>query len=225
MLLRLGKKIKIIFYVSIIFFLSSINNYNLDRINLLQVKQIDVVGLSYQNSIKLKNNIKSVLGKNIFFIKKDIKNYFEERNDIKNYSIQKIYPDKLKVNIKKAKGICLIIANKEQMILGDNGKILTNSSNTKYLPRAIGSSDTIKIFQVYNMLKVSRLDISNIKSIYFYKIERFDIEFKNKLIIKFPIIYSQETINYAAHVIKDNLFKNVNIIDLRVSNKIITYEE
>ena len=84
MLLRLGKKIKIIFYVSIIFFLSSINNYNLDRINLLQVKQIDVVGLSYQNSIKLKNNIKSVLGKNIFFIKKDIKNYFEERNDIKN---------------------------------------------------------------------------------------------------------------------------------------------
>ena len=53
-----------------------------------------------------------------------------------------------------------------------------------------------------NLLKLSKLDYNKIKKIVFFKSGRFDINLENEILIKFPIKYTEEIINYSNQFIK-----------------------
>ena len=222
--LKIDKNFKLSTYCLIILFLTSINNYNLYNKKIFYIDKVKVNGLSDKKNILINNEIKDILDKNIFFIKKNNFNKFFDRNDIKDLSIKKIYPNKLIINFIPAKPICIILLEDRKIILGDNGKKLNNETIEKKIPKVSGSKNFNYIFEVINLLKLSKLDYNTIDEIIFFKSGRFDIKLENEILIKFPIKYTEDIINYSSHLLNDKKFIDSKIIDLRLENKIIKYE-
>ena len=224
MLLKIDKHFRFFTYFIIVIFLTSINNYNLYNKNIFNIDKVDVNGFSEKKNIMIKNEIKNILGKNIFLIKK---NYFKKlfnRNDTKDLIIKKVYPNKLIINFIPSKPVCVILFKDSKIILGDNGKKLNIETIEKKLPKVSGSKNFSNILKVVNMLKLSKLDYDKIDEIIFFKSGRFDINLENKILIKFPIRYTKEIINYSSYLLNDKRFINSKVIDLRLENKIIKYE-
>ena len=224
MLLKIDKHFRFFTYFIIVIFLSSINNYNLYNKKIFNIDRVDVNGFSEKKNIMIKNEIKNILGKNIFLIKK---NYFKKlfnRNDTKDLIIKKVYPNKLIINFIPSKPICIILLKDRKIILGDNGKKLNIETIEKKLPKVYGSKDFSNILKVTNMLKLSKLDYDKINEIVFFKSGRFDINLEDKTLIKFPIRYTKEIINYSSYLLNDKRFVNSKVIDLRLENRMIKYE-
>ena len=104
MLQKIDKKNKIYIYLYIFFLLSTFNNIQLVNSDFFKfnVDQIKVSGLSEENNLQISDEIKNLLIKNIFLIKKEfILKILEKNNLINSFEIKKIYPDKIEVRIKK----------------------------------------------------------------------------------------------------------------------------
>ena len=222
--LKTDKKLNFFFYTTLIIILTSVNNYNLKSKNTFNIKDIEVNGFSIEKNLQIKNQIKNIFGKNIFFLRKEYFVKLIERNDVKETRIKKIYPNKIVVNFISAKPICIVENQSNRIILGDNGKTLDIEVAENNLPTVLGSDNIKNIFEVINLLKKSNLDYQNIRNIIFFKSERFDIDFKNGVTIKFPLIYSKEIINYSNNLLNNDKFINSKVIDLRFKNRIIKYE-
>ena len=222
--LKIDKNFRFFTYCLIILFLTSINNYNLYDKKIFYIDKVEVNGFSENKNILIKKEIKNILNKNIFFIEKNYFKDFFNRNDTKDLIIKKIYPNTLIINFIPAKPICIILLEDRKIILGDNGKKLNNETIEKEIPKVSGSKNFNYIFEVINLLKLSKLDYNTIDEIIFFKSGRFDIKLENEILIKFPIKYTEDIINYSSHLLIDKKFVNSKIIDLRLENKIIKYE-
>ena len=222
---KLGNKKLITFYIFLIFLLSSINNYNLNISNFFRIKNIFVNGMSGDKNLKVESNLTFLLGQNIFFLKDDIYNYFDKNNDVKNFNVKKLYPNSLEITITESKPICIILDNGKEIFLGDNGKILKAKQDHSNILKVYGSSNIDQIFRLLKTLKKSNLNSKNIKSITFFKSNRFDLNLKDKKVIKFPINYNDSIFEYAYKILQDNNFVDAKIIDLRIDNKIIKNEQ
>ncbi len=222
--LKIDKNLRFFVYSFILIFLTSINNYNLYNKKLFNISQIEVNGFSENKNTLIKNEIRNTLDNNIFFVKKKKFEKLINRNDTKDLFIKKIYPNKLIINFTPAKPICIILLKGDKIILGDNGKKLNIKSIKKKLPIVSGSENIDSIFKVVNLLRLSKLDYDKIKRIILFKSGRFDIDLDSELLIKFPIKYTEETINHTSRLLKDKKFINSKVIDLRLKNRIIKYE-
>ena len=221
---KLGNKKLITFYIFLIFLLSSINNYSLNIGNFFKIKNIVVNGMSNDKNLKVESNLNFLLGENIFFLKDNIYNYFDKNNDVKNFNVKKLYPNSLEITITESKPICIILDNGKEIFLGDNGKILKSKQDYGNLLKVYGSSNIDQIFRLLKTLKKSSLNSKNIKSITFFKSNRFDLDLNDK-VIKFPINYNDSILEYAYKILQDNNFVDAKIIDLRIDNKIIKNEQ
>ena len=218
------KKYKFIFYCLLILFLTSTNNYNFISGNIFSVKHIYVSGLSNEKNKIINNQIKNIKEKNIFFLKKDYFAKLISRNDTKYLSIKKNYPNILILDFIPAKPLCIIEIQDSKIVLGDNGKKLNVKINNNNVPTVLGSDNFSEIFDVINLLKLSKFEHKKIKKIIFFKSGRFDINLNNSVTIKFPIKYTKEIINYSYNLLNEKKFANSKIIDLRIKNKIVKYE-
>ena len=91
MLLKIDKHFRFFIYFIIVIFLTSINNYNLYNKKIFNIDRVEVNGFSEKKNIIIKNEIKYILGKNIFLIKKNYFNKLFNRNDTKDLIIKKVY--------------------------------------------------------------------------------------------------------------------------------------
>ena len=221
--LKKGKKNKF-FYILLIIFLTSTNNYNFKRINLFSVKSIIVKGLTSEKNIIINNEIKYILGKNIFFLNKNYFSNLLNRNDIKDLIVKKKYPNKLIIDLIPAIPMCIVKNKSDKIILGNNGKRLNIKVADNNLPIVQGTNNFSEILNVLNLLNLSKFDYYKIKNIIFFRSGRFDINLENAVVIKFPINYNLEIINYSNDLLNNKIFANSKIIDLRIKNKIIKYE-
>ena len=108
--------------------------------------------------------------------------------------------------------------------MGDNGKILDIKINENNFPIIRGSENISHIFEVVNLLNSSKFNYNSIENIFFFQSGRFDIKLKNELLIRFPINYTKEIIDYGSDLLNNKKFVNSKIIDLRINNRIIKYE-
>ena len=224
MLLKLDKK-KYIFFLLIVFLiLSSIHNSNFKYNNFFNIKKIEVVGLNKTDNAFLENEFIDLVGSNIFTINKKSFELINSVNRIKSYNVKKIYPNQVKVYLESAKAIGFVKNINELVILGNNGKIIEPETLPKNIPEVTGINDMKKIFQTIEIIKKSDFDIRKIKKINFFPSKRIDIEFENKKKIKFPINFKINDLNFGFRVINDKKFNQVKIIDLRIPNKVITYD-
>ena len=230
MLRLIDKKIKIIFYIFLILFLSTFNNVNVHELkkNFFLIENIKINGLNEKLTLDINSKLEKYLSSNLLLLNKEfIQNDMNEFPFIESYTIFKKYPSQIILNIKETELIAKTFDNNKIEYIGSNGKIIGEDyyENKKKLPNVFGNFKTSELLRVFLLLENNNFKLSEITDLYYFNSGRWDVKFKNNLLIKLPINKLDNSINIAKKFIeKEKITENI-IIDLRVANQVIISNE
>ena len=218
------KKNKIIIYLLFLFILSTTSAKFINDQNALSssVSKINITGLSERKNLEILNNLNNILYKSIFVISKDeIKKILEKHNIIQEFSIKKIYPSTLKIEIKPTKFIARV-SNNGQYLVGANGKLIEDRNNSELLPYIFGEFNSQHFLSFKQNIEKSIFSFSNLKILYFFPSGRWDILTDNDILIMLPQEHLVTSLNLSKKLIDNDNFKDNKFIDLRVTNHLVT---
>ena len=217
---RKGKKILIYFFL--LFIVGSINNISLNNLKLKKINYININGLGENDNAILLQEIKNLNLGNIFSINKnEIINQINSNSLVENYNIFKRYPSSIDVNIKKTKFLARINNNGKIFLIGSNGKLTENNFSSNQLPFIFGNPNIYEFLDFKKTIDQSKISYEEIKNLYFFSSQRWDLELKNNVIIKLSKNYTKESLNLALEFLYSDEFRDVTIIDARIKNQII----
>ena len=230
MLRSIDKKIKIIFYIFLILFLSTFNNINIHELkkNFFLIENIKINGLNEKLTLDVNSKLKKYLKSNLLLLNKEfIQNDMNEFPFIESYTIFKKYPSQIILNIKETELIAKTFDNNKIEYIGSNGKIIGENyyENKKKLPNVFGNFKTSELLRVFLLLENNNFVLSEITDLYYFNSGRWDVKFKNNLLIKLPINKLDNSINIAKKFIEKEKITGNIIIDLRVANQVIISDE
>ena len=219
-------KNKLIYIYILLFILStSINNKNIYNQKIFSNELIfKITGLSYADNQKLIRDLININNDNIFKInKKKIFERITENNSVLNFYAKKEYPNKIEIIINEAKYVGKIYNKDKLLLIGSNGKLIDhNANNVKDLPYFYGDFKREEFLKLLFVINKTQLDIKNISSFYFFPSGRWDIKFKDGLLLKLPIKDLINTLPKGLLLKNNQNFRNSKIIDLRIKNRIIS---
>jgi cell division protein FtsQ len=211
------KSKKILIYFFLLLLVGSINNINLNTLELHNINDINIVGLEVEDKSSLHHKIKNFNLNNIFSISKiDLINEIESNAIIEKYSIFKRYPSSLDFNIKKTKFLARTNKNGQIFYIGSNKKFIKNDFLNNQLPFIFGSPTVDEFFRIKKIIDGSKISYAKIKNLYFFPSKRWDLELRDNTIIKLPHDNVNIALNLAIEFLDDNKF-----IDARIENQII----
>ena len=220
------RKSKFIFiYILLFIFVNSIDNKNFHNKELFSNNLIfEVNGLSYVDNQKLKRDLININKDNIFKLdKNELSDRINENNLVFTFIAKKDYPNKIDIQITKANYFGKIYRNGKLYIIGSNGKLINLDSNqTKDLPYFYGNFNREEFLEFLNVINKVGLEIKDISSFYFFPSRRWDIKFKDGLLLKLPNNDLMKVLSQALLLMNNQNFRNLKLIDLRIKNKIIT---
>lgn len=223
---QLINKKKIYFYLFTFLLITSILNLNFNKklkdnfsINsiIVNTKHKDI-----DDRILLKLNF--LLSQNIFFINKDNVSYIlENLNYLETFEVKKKFPSSIIVNAKKTELIAKTYSEKSKYFIGKNGKLINSKEivNTINLPTIFGKFEVEDFLYLKKIILLQKINHKNILRFYSHKTKRWDIYFKNNILLKLPsdnITNSFELYNKLQKL--DKIRPNM-IIDLRIPNRVI----
>jgi len=218
-----GKKNKIIIYLLFLFTLSTISAKFINNQNTLSssIIKINITGLSERKNLDILNSLNNFLYQSIFVISKDeIKKILDKHNIIQEFSIKKIYPSTLNIEIKTTKFIARV-SNNGQYLVGANGKLIEDKNNNELLPYIFGEFNSKDFLSFKQNIEKSIFSFSNLKTLYFFPSGRWDVLTDNDVLIKLPQNNIFDSLNLAYKVVNNKDMKNINLIDLRINNHLI----
>ena len=225
MLQQIDKKYKLVLYIFIYLFLSTTLNLNFSKnININKIKTISLIGLNKDLENLLKKDLKKFENKNIFFLNKQLfENELKKYSFIDSYTVTKVYPDNIIVEIKFPYLLAEITKNNKKYYFGSNGKIIEKNyfEESKKLPNLFGQFDNTEFLHLVNLIKKTEFEYDSIDNFYYYKSGRWDIEKKDEFIIKLPKHNINQSLKIAKKIINKKNKNNFLIIDLRIANQII----
>ena len=220
------KKSKFIYiYILLFILITSINNKNFYNKELFSNNLIfEVNGLPYVDNQKLKRDLININTDNIFKLDKNkLSNKINENNLVLNFLVKKNYPNKIDIEINKAKYFGKIYKNERLYIIGSNGKLIDyDVDSMKDLPYFYGNFKREEFLKFSIILNKVGLETKDISSFYFFRSGRWDIKFKDGLLLKLPNKDLMNVLSKALLLKNDQNFTNSKIIDLRIKNKIIS---
>ena len=229
MLQQIDKKQKLFIYLFFLFLLTTFNNLSLSNSEYLKLKinQIKVSGLNNKNNFKISEEFnKLVYQKNIFFISKDhFINILEKNNLIHSFRVTKIYPNFIKVQIKKTELLAVTDRNNKKFFIGSNGKLINFASYNKNLPYVFGKIKIKDFIEFKKIIAKSKFNFEEISELYFFPSGRWDIKNNKGILIKLPETNLLKALNLAYHITINEIFKNDKVIDLRIYNRVISTNE
>ena len=217
------KKNKIIIYLLFLFILSTTSAKFINDQNKLSssISKIYINGLSERKNLEILNSLNNLLYKSIFVINKgEIKNVLEKHNIIQEFSVKKIYPSTLIIEIELTKFIARV-SNNGQYLVGANGKLIKDRENNQLLPYIFGEFNSQNFLSFKQNVEKSTFSFSNLKTLYFFPSGRWDILTDNDILIKLPQKDIFNSLNLAYKIINSKDMKNINLIDLRINNHLI----
>tara|TARA_Y100000768_G_scaffold300675_1_gene234459 strand:- start:734 stop:1408 length:675 start_codon:yes stop_codon:yes gene_type:complete len=221
---RKSKKILIYFFLLIL--VGSINNSSINNLKLEKVKNINIFGLEENDQKIILYNLNNLDLKNIFFInKKNFQNIIESNSLVEEYSVLKKYPNSIDINIKKTSFIARINKNGKFFLVGNNGKLTQNNKSGMQLPYIFGNPEIKEVLKLKKSIDQSNIDYSQIKSLYYFKLNRWDLKFNNNIIIKLPEKIEKEILDKISIFLKNINLENKKIVDARIKNQIIILDE
>ena len=218
-----GKKKKIIIYLLFLFILSTTSTKLINDQNKVSssISKINIIGLSERTNLEILKNLNNLLYKSIFIINKGkIKNILEKYNIIQEFSVKKIYPSILNIEIKPTKFIARVY-NNGQYLVGANGKLIEDKDNNELLPYIFGEFSSQHFLSFKKNIEKSIFSFSNLKTLYFFPSGRWDILTDNDILIKLPQDHIIASLNLSKKLIDNDNFKNNKFIDLRVRNHLV----
>ena len=217
---RKGKKILIYFFL--LFIVGSINNISLNNLKLKKINYININGLGENDNAILLQEIKNLNLDNIFSINKnEIVNQMNSNSLVENYNIFKRYPSSIDININKTKFLARINNNGKIFLVGSNGKLIENNFSSNQLPFIFGNPNIYKFLEFKKTIDQSKISYDEIKNLYFFSSQRWDIELKNNIIIKLPKDNTKDSLEVVFKFLDNQNLKRIKIIDARIKDQII----
>ena len=219
-----SKKNKILIYLFFLFILSTTSAKLINGQNKLSstISKINITGLSERKNLEILKNLNNLFYKSIFVINKDeIKNILEKKNIIQEFSIRKIYPSTLNIEIKATKFIARVY-NNGQYLVGANGKLIEDKDSNELLPYIFGEFNSQHFLTFKQNIEKSIFSFSNLKTLYIFPSGRWDILTNNDILIKLPQEHIVASLNLSKKLIDNENFKDNKFIDLRVRNHLVT---
>ena len=223
---RLTDRRKLYFYLIILIILVSIHNFkitnnfnNFFNINKIEIKN----GLNENLNQNILLSLNKFINSNIFLLKtEELAFLFDKFNLVEEYKIKKKYPSAIEVEVKQTEILAYFLENNQRILIGQNGKEIKDKIiSTKDLPILIGTININKFLSLNKLLLENEFNLKDFTRIYYFKSDRWDLEFKNNLIIKLPFNGLDETLKKLKKIYNKNQFNNLKIIDLRVAGRII----
>ena len=212
----------ILFYFLLLLIVTSTNNLNLDNIKFNKVKNIKISGLNYFQNENIIKDIKKLNLENIFFLNsKKINEIITSNSLVEEFTVFKKYPSTLNIEIEKTTFLAKINKGDKIFIIGSNGKFSRNDLSISELPYIFGNPEISEFLNFKKKIEDSKISYEIIKTLYFFKSNRWDIELKNNILIKLPKNNIKDSLNNVFEFIKDVTFDKMIIIDARVNNQII----
>jgi cell division septal protein FtsQ len=191
---------------------------------LFKIKNIEIKNNLLIDKSELKKKLHNIYKKNIFFIReKDIEGPLDGIDFLEKVEVKKKYPNTIIIKVFETKPVAIIFKNKIKYLLDSSSNLISfeDSVNFNALPSVFGEDAEKNFIFFLNQLRKNNFPIEQINNFYYFQIERWDIQFLNNKIIKFPRNNIDEAIVKAIELLSREDFKNYNIIDLRVGGKII----
>ena len=181
MLRSIDKKIKIIFYIFLILFLSTFNNINIHELkkNFFLIENIKINGLNEKLTLDINSKLEKYLRSNLLLLNKEfIQNDMNEFPFIESYTIFKKYPSQIILNIKETELIAKTFDNNKIQYIGSNGKIIGENyyENKKKLPKVFGNFNTQELLRVFLLLENNNFMLSEITDLYYFNSGRWDVK-------------------------------------------------
>ena len=213
---------KIFLYIFLFFLIGSVNNKNFNNFEYPKIKQVYISGLSDTETLELRTNLDFLKFDNLFLLNKlEIIKKLGENNLIEKYSIFKIYPSTLKINITKTKILARAKNVDDFFYLGSNGKVIKVDIDEKNIPFIFGKFEIKEFFELKKVIDESKLNYFEIKNLFFFNSGRWDVETNSGILIKLPKHGVKKALELYNSVLRKEEFKNIKEIDLRQSNQII----
>ena len=225
MLQQINKK-KIHFYIFSFIFLTTIINQNLffSLNNSFLLKEINIVTDSEEIKDKIKLNTNYLLNKNIFNINKNkLIKKLNDLNFLENVNIKKKYPSTIIINADKTEFIATTYIKNKKHFVARNGNFILASQieNNQKLPIIFGKFKVTDYLKLKSILSEKSINQDQIAKYYFHKNNRWDLYYKNKIVIKLPSKNIINAINLYEKYKNRLDIKPNTIIDLRIHNRII----
>ena len=217
---------KIYFYIFIFLFLTTITNYNfLNNIkeNFL-IKEIDIKSSSEFIKDKISLELNYLDNQNIFLLeKKIIFNKLSNISYIENINIIINYPSKLIVKATKTNLVAITYIGQKKYYIGQNGKFINSETivANETLPIIFGKFKITEYLDLIRILDQYFIDNQNINKFFFHKNKRWDIYFKNNIILKLPNNNIGKALNIYKKYVNSNKISFNTVIDLRIPGRLI----
>ena len=218
----IDKKRRILIYLLLLFILSTTSVKFSEKQNTYssKINQINIEGLSKADNTKIYNALEDLFHKNILLVdKEEIQKVISNYNIVEEYSIKKIYPSTIDINIKPTRLIARLSSNDQ--LVGANGKLIDDKENKEILPYIFGEFKSKDFLKFKKDITQSRFTLTKLKMIYFFPSNRWDILTYDNILIKLPQDNISKSLNLAYKIINSNDFQNKNLIDLRINNNLI----
>ena len=212
-------------YILLFFLITSINNKNLYDKELFSNKLIfKINGLSYTDNQKLIKELIDINKNNIFTLDKNkLSNKIDENNLVLNFLAKKNYPNKIEITINKVKYVGQIYKNNRLSLIGSNGKLTRYDANKDSdLPYFYGDFKREEFLEFFTVINKVGLETKNISSFYFFPSGRWDIKFRDGLLLRLPNNNLTNILSKVLLLKNNQNFRNSKIIDLRIKNIIIS---
>ena len=230
MLVMIGnKKIKILLYILVFIFLSTISFF--ERTNIFnykiffQLNEIKILGYKKVDHTAMQGQLNGLIGQNLLLIKRnDIEYIINENKLISEYTVKKQYPNKINIKLKEVILVAQLIKDKKKYFLADNNNLIpfVDYLTDQNLPNVYGKDAEYYFNDFQKLLKLNNFNLDIISSYYFFQINRWDLVTNNQKIIKLPSKGLKEAIKVANKLLNNKDFNKYSVIDLRINNKIIT---
>jgi len=215
-----GKKIFI--YLFLMILVGSITNFKLNDYEIFKIRNIEISGLTNLENSELKKKIKNINLNNIFLLNKfKLSQIIDSNNLVQNYEVIKIYPSSINIKIIKTKLLAKLNKEGKTLYIGSNGKLSEYNFSKIRLPFIFGNPHNNDFLNLKKKIAESKFSYEEFENFYFFPSGRWDLQLKNKILIKLPENQINDSLDYAFDFMKNNNIDDFGIIDLRIKNQII----
>jgi len=217
------KSKKILLYVFLFLLIGTFNNKDLNDLKFVKIKSISVIGLNDKDNFELENDLNFLKIQNLFSLdKKKIIEIMNSNNLIERYSVFKIYPSKIDIIVDRTKFLAQFKKANQIFLLGSNGKFIESDFFKSNIPIIFGDFEVKNFFDLKSAIQETNFIYKDIKNLYSFSSGRWDIETHNVFLIKLPKDNLKRSLELLTIFLNENTEEEINKIDLRQSNQIIT---
>ena len=219
---RISKKIVV--YLLIFFSLVTINNKKLSN-DFYIIKNYKINGLNSSEAEKIFDDLKIFINTSIFlFDEKNISTKIYSNKEVEKLKVFKNYPSTLNIEIQKTKFLASTKKNNNDYYVGANGNFIKADKINFDLPFIFGKVDIKNFLHFKEIIDQSNFRFSDIKNLYYFKSNRWDVVTNNGLTLKMPSNLTVEKLNLIFKIIQKSDFNDSKIIDYRQNNMIVINE-